>query len=89
MKPELLAYVDPLDPRAGERLRVHVSTPADTVDVDVVRLVHGDTNPDGPGLRVLPVASAAVGSYPGREQPLRAGSHVVPARNAAASIRWP
>ena len=44
---------------------------------DLVRLIHGDTNPAGPGFKEEVVESAVNGSYAGRHQPIASGSHVI------------
>src|SRR3954471_19009232 len=51
-----------------------VSASAASYRAQVVRLVHGDTNPNGPGYRDIRVASEAEGTYPGRVQSTTAGS---------------
>ena len=43
----------------------------------LVRVVHGDLNPAGPGPRYEPVADVPVQRLPGRTQPVHAGSFAV------------
>ena len=43
---------------------------------DLVRLVHGDPHPDGPGFREEEVPSAVAGEHRGRVQPIPIGSYV-------------
>src|SRR3989304_10014248 len=43
---------------------------------DIVRLIHGDTNPDGPGYKEEVIGTAVNGEYPGRPQAIHAGSYL-------------
>jgi N,N-dimethylformamidase len=70
----IVGYADRLTVQPGETIGLKVSSEAERYEVDVIRLRHGDTNPDGPGHRSTLVDS--VGTLPGRVQPLRAGSYV-------------
>jgi N,N-dimethylformamidase len=79
--PVLLAYANCFSVAPSETLRVMVSAATATYRARLVRLVHGDTNPAGPGYREVAVPSAADGAYPGRQQTSTAGSCVrVPLR---------
>lgn len=79
--PVLLAYANRFSVAPSETLRVMVSAATATYRARLVRLVHGDTNPAGPGYREVAVPSAADGAYPGRQQTSTAGSCVrVPLR---------
>lgn len=42
----------------------------------LVRVIHGDCNPQGPGLKFRHVPTAADGTYPGRRQRIDAGSYM-------------
>lgn len=53
-----------------------VSSDAPAYDVQLVQLMHGDTNPDGPGFKERAVPSSVDGNYPGEVQKTYAGSHV-------------
>src|SRR4051794_35514587 len=78
----VVGYTTPLFARPGDRVTVHASTPADTFDLEVVRLrgvegdgsVRADPAPWGGERRTLA----------GREQALDAGSCVVVAGVATA-----
>ena len=52
-----------------------VSSAHPSYRAELVRLVHGDDNPDGPGLKMEVVPSALDGEYAGRVQQLRTGSY--------------
>jgi len=72
----LTGYVDRLSVAPGETIRVMVSCAAPTYTASLVRLIHGDENPAGPGLREIVVPSAIDGQHPGRHQAIRSGSSV-------------
>jgi len=72
----LLAYADRFSVEPGETLSVMVSTSAPSYRAHVVRLVHGDINPSGPGYRHIRISSESERTYPGRLQSTVAGSCV-------------
>lgn len=74
---KVVGYLDRLSATAGTDIRCMVSTQADAVDVDVVRLIHGDTSPAGPGMKTEPVTSVPARSIPGRVQNTFTGSCMV------------
>lgn len=61
----------------------------------MVRLIQGDSHPDGPGYRALHVPSEIEGTHAGVEQPLPRGSHVevealtLPRSFTIAAWVWP
>ena len=73
---ELLGYTDPLVVHPGDEVRVMVSSEFDSYESQVVRLIHGDTSPRGPGFKAEPVATSADGTHAGRIQDTHAGSYV-------------
>ncbi|MDP9258358.1 MAG: LamG domain-containing protein, partial [Actinomycetota bacterium] len=78
MRPATIhGYADRLSVAPGEPIEFKVSTDvAGSYRADVVRLIHGDTNPAGPGFKERVVDSPANGEYEGRYQPVHSGSHV-------------
>ncbi|MGN6867652.1 MAG: N,N-dimethylformamidase beta subunit family domain-containing protein [Solirubrobacteraceae bacterium] len=72
--PELTGYAGRLSVAPGEAVSFHISTEAPSVEVRIVRLIHGDTNPRGPGHKEIAVDAAVEGRYPGRVQKAHAGS---------------
>ncbi|HEY1568051.1 MAG TPA: N,N-dimethylformamidase beta subunit family domain-containing protein, partial [Solirubrobacteraceae bacterium] len=71
-----LGYPDELSVRPGETVRFHVSgAGAETVDAQLVRLIHGDTQAGGPGFREVEVPSTVDGTHPLRDQPTHHGSY--------------
>jgi N,N-dimethylformamidase beta subunit-like, C-terminal len=72
----VLGYPDQLSVRPGEIVSFQVSGDgADTFDAQLVRLIHGDTQPAGPGFKEIEVPSAVDGTYPLLRQPTHHGSY--------------
>jgi N,N-dimethylformamidase len=82
---ELTGYSDRLSVAPGETIRFHVSTDAPSYDLRIVRLLHGDTNPEGPGHKERAVETSAEGSFPGRVQVAHAGSFAIVEEHPLAS----
>ena len=71
----LIGYAEPMVAKPGDTVQVMVATSADGYDAEIVRLIHGDNNPRGPGFKAERVESPANGSHPGRLQQTRIGSY--------------
>ena len=67
-------------------LGMQMAQACDIVDADIVRLIHGDVNPSGPGYKEEVVETSVNKEYPGRIQPLRAGSYVMVPDNPALRL---
>lgn len=74
---EIVGYADRLSVQQGETVRFMVSCKLPRYRADIVRLIHGDENPKGPGFKEELIETAANGEYPGRPQVLRPGSYVI------------
>ena len=72
----IVGYSDRWSVRPGETVRFMASCESPTYRADIVRLIHGDPSPDGPGLKEEVVPTSVDGTYPGREQVIRIGSYV-------------
>jgi N,N-dimethylformamidase len=72
----LMGYADRLSVQPGENIRFMISSDQPQYQADIVRLIHGDRNPKGPGFKEELVETPANGTYTGREQPLNCGSYV-------------
>jgi N,N-dimethylformamidase len=74
--PELIGYADRLDVSPGEEISFMVSSDHARYDVDLVRLIHGDESPDGPGPRVDRVPGGLeLADVTGIRQTTRPGSY--------------
>ncbi len=71
-------YSDRISAAPGERIRFMVSVEgAERYRADIVRLIHGDANPKGPGFKEEVIETPVNAEYSGRLQPIHAGSHVL------------
>ena len=71
----LIGYVDRFSARPGETVAVKVSSElGDPYRADLVRIIHGDANPGGPGLKFEEVPASFAGIYRSRFQPVHSGS---------------
>jgi N,N-dimethylformamidase len=82
----LTGYLNTLSAAPGEVVDLMISATADHVDVDLVRLQHGDDNPAGPGRKILPVPEFASRSVPGGLRDVHLGSCVVVPSLGAQSL---
>ena len=82
----LVGYSDRLSAAPGEAIAFMVSSAHATYAADVVRLVHGDPNPLGPGFIVEPVDTPVAGAYAGRVQEIHTGSYVIVADRPALRL---
>ena len=81
---KILSYSDEISVAAGETIRFMVSCEGTkSYRADIVRVICGDENPEGPGFKERLVRTAANGTYQARRQSLAAGSYaIVPAHPA-------
>lgn len=73
---KIVGYTDALSVEPNDRLHLMVSAESPTISLNLVRLIHGDPHPDGPGYRETPVCSSLDGTYPAKYQPLVTGSYI-------------
>lgn len=71
---KITGYADQVSIKPGDRIRFMVNCESPTYVADVVRVIHGDTNPQGPGVKLIGVPSSIAGTYRGRPQRIYAGS---------------
>jgi N,N-dimethylformamidase len=74
--PVVLGYADRFSVAPGESIRFMVSCEAPSFRAQLVRLIHGDLNPAGPGYKEELVPSSIDRIMPGRRQTIAAGSYV-------------
>lgn len=73
---KVIGYSKQLSVFPGENVDFLVSCDTEQYHADIVRLIHGDTNPDGPGLKIEPVQTGVEADFPGRIQKVVSGSHI-------------
>jgi N,N-dimethylformamidase len=73
--PAIIGYVAPWSAHAGQELKFKISSSgARTFTATVQRIDCCDPNPDGPGMKLVPIDIQLESSYPGQEQPVFPGS---------------
>ena len=73
----LIGYADRLSAGPGETVDFRVSSRSGVpFEARLVRVVCGDPNPDGPGLKEVPVPSEFEGSWPSHPKDAHLGSFV-------------
>ena len=74
----ILAYADRISLRRGETIQFKVSCDGvSRYDAELVRVIQGDTNPEGPGYREETLPIDLGGPFEGRFQALNTGSHAL------------
>src|SRR6266446_1222982 len=74
----IYGYSDRISVAPGDRIRFMVSALGrEQYRADIVRLIRGDANPQGPGFQEEIIETTANGVYPARHQPVYSGSHVL------------
>jgi len=72
---KLFGYTDKISVKVGDTIGFHVNADGtDTADAHLVRLIHGDENPAGPGFVEEEIECAANGIWPVRKQYTQVGS---------------
>ena len=72
---KIVGYPDRYSVAPGEKIAFKISLEEGThFDARLVRVVHGDSNPEGPGLKFRHVKSGADGRHAGKPQRIDAGS---------------
>ena len=74
----ITGYSDNYSVCPGDEICFYVNSEKnEAYNVDIVRLIHGDTNPEGPGFKEKLVKAACNKQYKGRNQKIHGGSYVV------------
>jgi N,N-dimethylformamidase len=88
----ITGYLDRFSHRPGERFDARISVrDGGPARARLVRVISGDPNPNGPGLRFEDLSHRFDATFEGRRQPIRLGSHaVVPRapRREAGALTW-
>ena len=75
---QLTGYSDRYSGSPGDTITFYVNSENNRgYRADIVRLIHGDTNPDGPGFKEELLNTSVSGEYPGRNQVIHGGSYIV------------
>src|SRR5439155_20218214 len=74
---KITGYCDKLSAAPGETITFMVSCELPTYTVDVVRIICGDTNPKGPGVKEQEVETPLNKTYQARKQIIEAGYYVM------------
>ena len=72
---EIIGYVEKWNVAPGATVPVKVSTNLTRYNYDVVRIIHGDRNPAGPGFKIEEIEAIAGGQREGRVQKTNHGSY--------------
>ena len=84
----LIGYADRISVRAGEKIAFKISSTASgPYNATLVRIVRGDPNPAGPGVKFEDLSEHFDGRFPSREQRAWPGSYAL--IEAAAKVRLP
>jgi N,N-dimethylformamidase len=73
---KIVGYADKISVQPGDKVRFMVSCEQPSYKAQLTKLIHGDINPDGPGVKEKAIKSAIDGSYPGKAQKIHSGSYV-------------
>ncbi len=75
---KITGYSDKYSICPGDDIKFYINSEHDEVyDAQIVRLIHGDTNPEGPGYKEEEIGALCNKSYAGRNQRIHGGSYVV------------
>jgi len=72
---KLVGYADRLSVSAGESISFMISSERPTFSAELVRLIHGDVRPAGPGFKSQTLAADFAGEHSGIVQLIRPGSY--------------
>ena len=73
---ELIGYATPMVAHPGDAISFMISTEANEYDATLVRLIHGDNNPEGPGFKSETIDGFGQ-TLKGRHQNTYPGSFIV------------
>ena len=84
----LTGYADKFGVHPGDTIRFHVNCDGPKqYDAQLVKMIHGDTNPRGPGFIEKKLKASFNGTYKGRKQVIHSGSYGFVTGSAAAAGR--
>jgi len=77
MTVKICGYTDRLSVPPGQAIRFMVNCELPSYRAEIVRLICGDSNPSGPGVKEVVVDTLVNQTYPGRAQAIESGSYIV------------
>lgn len=84
---KITGYSDKYSVLPGGKVKFYVNSEHnESYDAQIVRLIHGDTNPDGPGYKEEEIAAPCNGRYTGRNQRIHGGSYVIVPQDARLNV---
>ncbi|WP_066399060.1 N,N-dimethylformamidase beta subunit family domain-containing protein [Neobacillus mesonae] len=72
----ITGYTSQLSVQPGEKIKFMVSSDHPSYKTNIVHLIHGDSNPEGPGVKIHKVDADVNREYVGRKQAIHMGSYV-------------
>ena len=73
----LVGYSDEISVKPGSEISFMISSEKNSAyDLSFVRIIHGDTNPEGPGLKLKSLKTEIDGKYDGNRQECLGGSYI-------------
>ena len=82
----IVGYADHMSAQPGDAVKFMVSSQAPRYRADIVRMIQGDANPRGPGIKETVIETPANGEYSGKRQTLPLGSYVTVPDNPALRV---
>ena len=74
----ITGYSDKYTSFPGEEIKFYVNAEKnENYEVQIVRLIHGDTNPEGPGYKDEEIGAECNRNYQGKNQKIHGGSYIV------------
>src|SRR5581483_6550137 len=74
---KITGYSDKISVRPGEAIKFMVKCELPTYQAEIVRIICGDTNPTGPGVKEKVINTPVNKTYKGRKQIIESGSYVI------------
>lgn len=83
----ITGYSDRYSIHPGDEIKFYVnSEKGEDYDAKLVRLIHGDTNPEGPGYKEEEIAAPFDRTYKGHNQKIHGGSYVIVPHDARMTV---
>ena len=74
----ITGYSDKYAAFPGDKIKFYVNSENnEEFEVQIVRLIHGDTNPEGPGYKEEEIGASCNKNYEGRNQKIHGGSYII------------